>query len=512
MAMARFHWLVVLGTLAAALSLHVSCQPGAGLKDSDGDCIPDVVEGDSDLAAHGIPAYLDLDSDGDGIPDHEEAGADCLNPRDTDGDGTPDFLDLDSDGDGVPDKVEREKGTDPYRVDSDGDGYSDGVEIAAGSDPEDPHSVPTGPVAILHLGDTQTFRVTLTTKIPRADVGFLIDTTGSMDPVIAQVRDNFVSIADDVSAVVPDVAFALGDFKSYPIPPDGEPGDYPFLLRQQMTTDRSLVLHALAPLFAEGGGDYAEDQFEAVRQMASGLGFDVFGTGHFQPGDTRPFISNPGDAFAGHVTGTFNPDLVGTGMKGGAGFRSGSFPLMVLCSDSTFHDPDKEGNLNVPGTAPAGRNEAVAAANALGVHVIGVAMTNAPVPFMTDLATATGAVADKDGTGVMQPLVYDVNSYTTGLPQAVTNGIVKMLTSSLLNVEARTVGDKWRFTESYFPSQVASVHPGEELTFQITLHNGAIAAGQKDRVYRYDLTLRSVDDGTVLSSVPIVVLVPHVVR
>ena len=130
---------------------------------------------------------------------------------------------------------------------------------------------------------------------------------------------------------------------------------------------------------------------------------------------------------------------------------------------------------------------------------------------MTDLAQATGAVAD-DGTGVMAPLVYNVNSYTSGLPQAVTNGIVRMLTSSVLTVEARPDGDKWRFTQSYSPSQTASVHPGEELTFTITLHNGSIGAGQKDRVYRFDMVLRSVTDGTVLSSVPVVVLVPHVVR
>ena len=45
--------------------------------------------GDNDR--DGIPNYRDLDSDGDAIPDEIEGA------RDKDGDGLPNFLDLDSD-------------------------------------------------------------------------------------------------------------------------------------------------------------------------------------------------------------------------------------------------------------------------------------------------------------------------------------------------------------------------------------------------------------------------------
>ena len=82
-----------------------SCQPG---KDSDGDKIPDDVEGcqGQDEDVDKTPNYADTDSDGDKIPDSVEAGADPKKPVDTDGDKKPDYLDQDSDGDGVADGKE----------------------------------------------------------------------------------------------------------------------------------------------------------------------------------------------------------------------------------------------------------------------------------------------------------------------------------------------------------------------------------------------------------------------
>ncbi len=57
--------------------------------DTDGDGIPDSVEGDGDPDGDGIPNWQDTDSDGDGIPDADEG------LTDSDGDGIPDFLDPD---------------------------------------------------------------------------------------------------------------------------------------------------------------------------------------------------------------------------------------------------------------------------------------------------------------------------------------------------------------------------------------------------------------------------------
>jgi gliding motility-associated-like protein len=116
--------------------------------DSDGDQIPDEVEGNVDTDVDGLADYRDLDSDGDKIPDTYEAGADPTKPIDTDGDGKEDFRDTDSDGDKIPDTYEA--GIDPTKpVDTDGDGLddfrdldSDGDtipdEVEAGADPNNP--------------------------------------------------------------------------------------------------------------------------------------------------------------------------------------------------------------------------------------------------------------------------------------------------------------------------------------------------------------------------------------
>lgn len=87
------------------------CVPS---EDSDGDCIPNSVEGCgivpiTDTDNDGLPDWLDVDADGDGVSDQIEAG-DCNNPRDTDGDGISDYQDRDSDNDGVSDGNEDRDG------------------------------------------------------------------------------------------------------------------------------------------------------------------------------------------------------------------------------------------------------------------------------------------------------------------------------------------------------------------------------------------------------------------
>eukprot|EP00960_Hanusia_phi_P054042 762521-Hanusia_phi.AAC.42 len=103
-------------------------------KDSDGDGIVDIIEGDTDVDNDGVPNYLDLDRsflllDGDGIPDKNETAADG-----PDKDGIPNFLDLDSDADGITDFVEGAGDQDGDGIpnyldlDSDGDGILDSHE------------------------------------------------------------------------------------------------------------------------------------------------------------------------------------------------------------------------------------------------------------------------------------------------------------------------------------------------------------------------------------------------
>ncbi len=107
--------------------------------DSDGDGIPDDVEGTGDPDGDFAPNYLDTDSDGDGIDDSVEAGLDPANPKNTDGTDEPDYLDLDSDN----------------------DTYNDDVEVAAGTDPYDPSSYPGANIPTLSEWGTIIFLILL---------------------------------------------------------------------------------------------------------------------------------------------------------------------------------------------------------------------------------------------------------------------------------------------------------------------------------------------------------------
>ena len=71
----------------------VTLTPPSAL-DSDGDGIPDSVEGTGDPDGDGIPNYLDLDSNNNGIPDAVEAGGDLDAPIDGNGNGIPEFLEM----------------------------------------------------------------------------------------------------------------------------------------------------------------------------------------------------------------------------------------------------------------------------------------------------------------------------------------------------------------------------------------------------------------------------------
>ena len=133
------------------------CRDKLADLDSDGDGIPDSVEGDAtvDCDGDGTPNYLDIDSDGDNIHDATEwSNVTHSSHSDVDGDGTLDYCDTDSDNDGLSDSVESCLDIDGDQwgnwrdLDSDADAYSDfdewtGVSgTMSSSDPYDPNSVP----------------------------------------------------------------------------------------------------------------------------------------------------------------------------------------------------------------------------------------------------------------------------------------------------------------------------------------------------------------------------------
>lgn len=113
--------------ISMLIILFFALPAGAnGLKDSDGDAVPDRDE---------IEVYKtdpeSADTDGDGYSDWEELN-NGYSPHQP---GSVKLEDSDFDNDGLSDRMELNFGTDITDPDTDGDGHSDGEEIANGYDP-----------------------------------------------------------------------------------------------------------------------------------------------------------------------------------------------------------------------------------------------------------------------------------------------------------------------------------------------------------------------------------------
>ncbi|HBE19162.1 MAG TPA: hypothetical protein DDW51_16535, partial [Cyanobacteria bacterium UBA11367] len=52
--------------------------------------------------------------------------------------------------------------------------------------------------------------------VPKVDVYFLADTTGSMRPAIAAVKSGIVDVMTRIKALGSDVWFGVGDYKDFP--------------------------------------------------------------------------------------------------------------------------------------------------------------------------------------------------------------------------------------------------------------------------------------------------------
>ncbi len=472
--------------------------------DADGDTISDFDEAAAasrDTDGDGVPDAMDDDSDGDGITDAMEAGdADVMSPPvDSDGDGLPDFRDLDSDNDGLSDADESAiYGTDPTDPDSDGDGESDAVEVAGGSDPNDPtDTVAGGGDFVFDLpprGMARTDVLQFNPRIRRADVLFLVDTTGSMGGTITGLRTELNNIVSDVRTAVPDTAFGVARFDDFPVGSYGVTPDVPFGLIQRITTSMAAITSGVAGLTLHGGADLPESQIEAFYQAATGAGFRSAGGTVWTP----VFMPSVGfDATLGH------------GTIGGAGFRMDAQPIIVMATDITFHrkwgdnaivagnratwcgdlatDACDEYAMSSFGTAadqqPKTVAEAVAALSGIGARVLGLAVDGGTGSDqrneLSAFAVATGAFVeptggmcatgvsgalraaemwDPDGSGPMParnlcPLVFSSTSAGSGVRAGIVSAITSLtsyVSFSTLHTEARddpgtTTVDESRF-------------------------------------------------------------------
>lgn len=497
--------------------------------DSDGDGIYDIYEAgnsefDPDVAdtdGDEIPDYLDTDSDNDGTPDSTESGITEIGgePRDTDGDGIYDFADTDSDGDALSDWDEANiYGTDPYDPDTDGDGYSDGGEITAGTDPLDVGSVVDGVyVEVPERTNTEeVFEFTL--EIEMGDVGFLIDTTGSMGGTINAMKSEYSAMVTALSTALPDAEYAVGTYDDYAYGSFGyaSSSDKPFYMLQQVTSDTSSVQSALSGISTHFGGDGPESTMEALYQAASGKGYDQDCDQNYDSDtDVRPFLADASDPFNGAGGQHYSSGSPGGGVNGGMGFRDYALPVFVYATDYDLRDPDA--GYGTPGGCPldAGESDVVAALADLNAYAIGIhvsAFTTTPYNQMVQLANASGSYADTDGDGAADdPLAFQWSgsgsaTFRTTIVDAI-GDLVSSIRFERVNLDIQ--GDEWGFVTGVSPEYFTDIDPSggaQEIDFTLSFR-GVVAATTEDQLYRLTLTVVG-DDSVLLDTKDIIVLVP----
>ncbi len=231
-------------------------------------------------------------------------------------------------------------------------------------------------------------------EIGRADVVFLIDTTGSMADEISVVRSRLRDVlAPAIDEALPDAELAVATFADFPVQPYGAPGDLPFELKMPRTRDLSAVQAAVDAIPLSDGGDAPEAQVEGLFQLFTGAGIE---------GLLAPSAGCP------------------AGGTGFACFREDALPVVLLFTDAPFHNgpggTDPYG-LELPFVAHR-YDDAVAEARRLGAKVIGFDSGRGGEGSQLErLARDTGAVAGDT------PLVYRIGARGDGLDTSVVEAI-----------------------------------------------------------------------------------------
>ncbi len=408
----------------------------------------------------------DYDQDGDGDRHADHGGADC---DDTDPARYSGAYDRPDDG------IDQDC--------ADGDRHFDGLLMDAGD------SVDVDLVATVPGGGS-------------VDLGLIVDTTGSMSSTLYSL--DVFAISDGLSAAVPDLQLGLAEYQDYNFGGYGSGSDKPFQYLVGMTTSISAVDLAASGMSASGGGDGPESTLEALYQALVGDGYDQNCNGSYDSSDdVRPFVDSADDAFSGGESGVYDASTPGIGTGGGLGFRDGATPVLVYITDNYLRDPDD--GYGTPGGCPldAGSSDVVAAASDAGAWLVGMSVGGStPVTQMRDLARAAGSLADLNGDGVDDPLVYTVSDIDTlndtivGAVEAIVGGGGGGGTVGLITAAATS--DPASLVSGIGPSSYTDVDPADTptVTFTVTLQAPATVTSPISSTVEVQVTA----DGDVIAT------------
>jgi hypothetical protein len=142
-------------------------------------------------------------------------------------------------------------------------------------------------------------------------------------------------------------------------------------------------------------------------------------------------------------------------------------------------------------SAPAGSGDVADAVQDIGARLIGVGTNGTPIPQMTSLANATGSLADTNGDGVPEPLVFQGTSGASA--DFVLDGIEAIAGSSQFDLTLEVDDSPHDFVLSVEPAVHSGVPVNTEVTFDVTVMPGVPQQGW-DQVFVFPMQV--IGDGT----------------
>jgi hypothetical protein len=292
-----------------------------------------------------------------------------------------------------------------------------GVALAA-SPGVDPQSVDL----TLGPGDSKTITKTVTTPqvLPKPDIYFLADTTGSMGGTIANVSSNANSIMSSVNSATTDAQFGAGDYKDFPY-------DSPvFRNDQSITGSTAAVSTAINAWSAGGGNDGPESNLYALHKAITS-----------------------------------------------AGFRAGSSKIIVWFGDAPGHDPVCSAISGEPSDVTEASVTAELAA--AGIKVIAVSVTSGYASGLDDDPAASsfdygvcGAPGGSPGQATRITTATGGAFFADVPPDQVTNKILEGLTALPATVTAATTCDSG-VSVTFSPTLPQTVASGDAVTLSETV-------------------------------------------
>ncbi len=314
--------------------------------DSDGDTVLDKYEKKADTDQDGIYDRYSLDSDGDTVPDKDENGPN-EEPLDSDGDGLYDFQEVDADDDGLLDYFEvdcGEKGNSRTSADFNGNHEKDLAEFAVanafGVDPKDIICKDDGTVKdyisfYFELpSDSEsesTDTLVFNPEITKADVMLNLDTSGTMDDAIKNLRLHFTQVvASAVRERVKDSFFGFSIFRHY----NADSSKYKLYWQLRQAVTKAFDPENLeASLVANKESFQTELDHSDVKAILDGGSLE-------NSGYEALYEIASGNAAGNDKAWAYASQPSGDGIFGGAGFRKGALPIIVHITDA----PGKTGN------------------------------------------------------------------------------------------------------------------------------------------------------------------------